>query len=144
MKIAAIGVDTPLIELGLLDDGSLEAPEDYGIAGWYTDGPEPGEPGPSVIAGHVDSRSGPAVFYRLKELQAGETVVVEGENGSTVEFEVEGVEQYPKDAFPTERVYTRTEQPTLRLITCGGSFDRDERSYRDNIVVFATIAQDQH
>jgi sortase (surface protein transpeptidase) len=140
VRIPSIDVETSMIELGLLPDGSLEAPEDFDVAGWYAAGPEPGEPGPSVIAGHVDSQHGPAVFYRLRELQPGAEVKVQAEDGTSVDFRVERIEMHPKDAFPTEAVYADTPGPTLRLITCGGEFDRDEGSYRDNVVVFATLA----
>ncbi len=140
VSIPAIGVDSTLVPLILLPDGSLEAPEDFDVAGWYQAGPEPGEPGASVIAGHVDSRTGPAVFYRLRDLDAGDQIAVNGAGGEAVAFVVERVEQYPKDDFPADQVYAETELPVLRLITCGGTFDRDARSYRDNIVVFARLA----
>lgn len=137
LAIPAIGVHTSLIELGLNADRTVEVPEDAGIAGWYTGGPKPGETGPAALIGHVDSRSGPGVFYRLPELSVGDEVLVRDRGGTVVRFVVEDIEQYPKDAFPTERVYGDTEGPELRLITCGGAFDPAERSYRDNIVVFA-------
>ena len=99
----------------------------------------PGEVGAAVIAGHVDSRkSGPAVFYNLHKLKAGDTVEVD-RGGQTVTFAVTEVQTYPKNAFPTDRVYQPTPDAELRLITCGGQFDRNLRSYRDNIVVYAVL-----
>jgi sortase (surface protein transpeptidase) len=90
-----------------------------------------------VIAGHVDSRSGPAVFYRLDELVAGDRVEVTRSDGTVFAYRVATVETRPKDAFPTARVYGPTPGPELRLITCGGAFDRNSRHYRDNVIVTA-------
>lgn len=135
--ISAIDVDADVIDLGLQADGSMEVPSDFDQAGWFSPGPRPGRVGPAVIAGHVDSRDGPAVFFRLAELEIGDEIEVHGEGGDVVTFAVREVEQHPKDAFPTERVYAGTPGAELRLVTCGGVFDATERSYRDNIIVFA-------
>lgn len=128
-----------LVELGLTPARTLQVPWDYDEAGWYNRGATPGEVGPAVIAGHVDSVTAPAVFYRLHELEPGDTVEVRREDGVTAVFTVDEVGQYPKNAFPTEQVYADTEDSQLRLITCGGTFDEDTRSYQDNIVVYATL-----
>ena len=141
VKLPSIGVTSRLVRLGLQPDRTMEVPDDFSLAGWYVHAPQPGDVGPAVIAGHVDSRSGPAVFYRLHELEPGDPVLVRRADGEVVTFVVERIEQHPKDAFPTEAVYGNTEQPELRLITCGGEFDRRARSHRDNIIAFATIAQ---
>ena len=139
LRIPALTVTTPLESLVLDDSGQLLPPKDYAKAGWWTQGVVPGDAGPAVIAGHVDSvKSGPAVFYHLPELIAGDTVEVD-RGGTTVVFLVTAVEQYPKDAFPTDRVYRPTPDAELRLITCGGEFDRTRLSYRDNIVVYAIL-----
>jgi hypothetical protein len=135
--IPAIGVDADVIDLGLQDDGSMEVPTDFSQAGWFDRGPRPGRVGPAVIAGHVDDRSGPAVFFRLRELAPGDRIEVHGEDGEVVVFEVRETEQHAKDDFPTEKVYSGTPGPELRLITCGGAFDQDVRSYRDNVIVYA-------
>ncbi|XVU24102.1 class F sortase [Actinoplanes sp. CA-054009] len=136
LRVAAIGVDTPLETLGLGDDGALQPPKAFGKAGWYADGTAPGDTGPAVIAGHVDSKAGPAVFYRLRELKAGDRIdVVRG--GRIVRFTVTSSRWYPKSDFPTGEVYGPTPDRQLRLITCGGVFDRSLRSYRDNLVVYA-------
>jgi LPXTG-site transpeptidase (sortase) family protein len=140
LRIPAIGVDAPsLVPLRIIPaTGELEAPKEFGQTGWYAAGPVPGEPGPAVIAAHVDSaEDGPAVFFRLKELKAGDKVFVPRSDGVTATFTVTGVERYPKDAFPTQKVHGPTPDRALRLITCGGSFDQAKRSYRDNIVVYA-------
>jgi sortase (surface protein transpeptidase) len=140
ISIPAIGVSAAVVRLGLEPDGSLEVPSDFDDTGWYTGGPAPGETGPAVIAGHIDSKSGPAVFYRLRELRPGDQITVGRADGSSVRFTVDGVAQYPKRAFPTEAVFGPSPDPILRLITCGGSFDRSRRSYRDNVVVTARLA----
>ena len=128
--IPEIAVSTPLVQLGRLPDGSLQVPKAWGTAGWYDGGPRPGQPGPAVILGHVDSKTGPAVFYRLQELQPGDLVRV---------GLAERLALYPKDEFPTEAVYFPTLDRELRLITCGGTFDYARGSYRDNVVVYATL-----
>jgi LPXTG-site transpeptidase (sortase) family protein len=135
--IPAISVDSDLVGLGVDDAGALVPPSDFSSAGWFAAGPVPGDVGPAVIAGHVDSRSGPAVFYRLEELTAGDAVRVTRSDGRDVEFRVTRVAQYPKADFGTEEVYGPTTGPELRLITCGGTFDRSRRSYLDNVVVYA-------
>jgi sortase (surface protein transpeptidase) len=137
VTIPAIGVDSPLAEIGVDANGALVPPADFSVAGWFAAGPAPGEVGPAVLAGHVDDRSGPAVFFRLEELEPGDQVTVTGTDGTPVTFTVTRVASYPKDAFATAEVYGPTAGPELRLITCGGTFDRSRRSYTDNVVVFA-------
>lgn len=140
IEIPRLGVRAPVIRLGLNSDKSLEVPKDFGDAGWWSGGPRPGERGPAVIAGHVDSYTGPAVFYRLTELHPDDAIVVVGRDGTRTRFAVVGSERYPKAHFPTDRVYGRTEGPTLRLITCGGEFDDSTGHYLDNSVVYARAA----
>jgi sortase (surface protein transpeptidase) len=137
LEIGAIGVDSDVMGLGLRPDGSMEVPAGGFPAGWYTGSPVPGQLGPSIVAGHVDWGGSPGVFYRLRELEQGDDVTVVSQDGNTVRFVVSAVEQYPKDAFPTDKVYGDIDHPGLRLITCGGQFDSDISSYDDNIVVYA-------
>lgn len=136
VRIPAIDVDAEIIEVGLQADGAMEVP-DFGLAGWYGPGPRPGEPGPAVVVAHVDSRAGPDVFHRLRDLQAGDRVEVLDDEGVAHHFEVTHLEQVPKDALPVERIWDATTEPVLRLITCGGSFDRSTRHYRDNVIAYA-------
>ena len=110
------------------------------VAGWYRLGPRPGEPGSAVILGHVDSTSGPAVFYRLRELRRGDQILVGRADGSSVRFVVDRIGQYPKKWFPTDQVYYPTLTPELRLVTCGGQFDFSTGHYKSNVIVFATKA----
>jgi hypothetical protein len=137
VTIPAISVQSDLVDLGVDDTGALVPPSDFAQAGWFAAGPVPGEVGPAVIAGHVDSRRGPAEFFRLEELAVGDIVQVTRSDGRDVGFRVTRVAQYPKDHFATGEVYGPTTGPELRLITCGGSFDSSRRSYRDNVVVYA-------
>ncbi len=136
--IPAIGVNSALVPLQLDGARALQAPTDPGAAGWYAAGTVPGDPGPAVIAGHVDSQAGPAIFYDLRTLRQGDTVTVTRSDGHTVRFRVDAVEQYPKDDFPTAAVYGPTPDASLRLITCGGTFDYRRHHYRDNIVAYAS------
>jgi hypothetical protein len=136
VRIPSIGVDAPLDPLRLDAAGALEVPQDYARPGWYADGTLPGDPGPAVIAGHVDDKRGPAIFYRLHELRPGDEVdVLRG--ARWVPFRVVGTERYAKNRFPNARVYGPTPDAELRLITCGGAFDRRRGSYVDNVVVYA-------
>jgi hypothetical protein len=138
VEIPSIGVSSRLIRLGLNPDGTMEVPRDYDLAGWFTGGAMPGEDGPAVISGHVDSKSGPAVFYRLRDLRRGDAVRVRRADGRWLAFEVTGSARYAKAEFPTEAVFGPVTGPVLRLITCGGAFDRSSGHYLDNVVVTAT------
>jgi hypothetical protein len=138
--IPAIGVEASVIPLGLAPDGTLEVPQDYGLAGWWTGGPFPGEPGPAVVVGHVDSKAGPAVFYRLRSLRPGDPILVWRPGAERARFVVESTLWVAKSAFPTRRVYGSVAGPALRLITCGGAFDRATGHYLDNLIVFAVPA----
>jgi Sortase domain len=136
IAIPAVGVDARVVPVGLRADRAMEVPA-VDLVGWYELGPRPGEAGPAVVVGHVDSRSGPAVFSRLGELRRGDRIVVGQQGGAARSFRVERIERHPKTALPVQRIWDHTRQPVLRLITCGGSFDRSTGHYRDNIVVYA-------
>ena len=144
VSIPAIDVESELLSLGLNPDGTLAVPQpgpDYDKAAWYQGSPRPGEIGPAVIEGHVDSaENGPSVFYRLGALVAGDRVDVTRADGTVATFEVYDVRVVPKDDFPTLDVYGNTDGPELRLITCGGPFDSTAGSYEDNVVVFAALS----
>ena len=138
LAIPSIGVDTALMKLGVLPDGTLEVPPDGTLAGWFTGASTPGERGAAVIAGHVDWH-GPAVFHDLASVVPGDRIEVTREDGSVAVFGVTELGQFPKDAFPTDAVYADLTYAGLRLITCGGVFNKDTGHYDDNIVVFATL-----
>jgi len=141
VKIPAIGVESELLSLGTNDDGTVKVPEpgpDYDKAAWFNGSPRPGERGPAVLEGHVDSaKNGPSVFYDLGKVAVGDQIEVTRADGTMASFTVYETRVVPKDAFPTLDVYGNTSGPELRVITCGGPFDRSVRSYTDNIVVFA-------
>ncbi|MEJ8278296.1 class F sortase [Pseudonocardia spirodelae] len=140
LSIPSIGLTVGEPEPLALDaDGVLPAPADFARTGWWTGGPKPGEAGPAVIVGHVDSWRGPAVFFRLRDVPVGATVVVPRSDGRSTTFTVDAVRTYPKDRFPSDEVYGATANAQLRLITCGGAFDHAARSYDDNVVVFASV-----
>lgn len=135
VRIPAIGVDGPVGLLGLEPNGALEVPSDPGAAGWWQGGSAPGETGPAVIVAHRDSSVGPALFYRVPQLTAGDQIIVDVVGGGQQVFVVDRVELHDKDRFPTTAVYGSTPGPTLRLLTCGGDYSDD--GYQANYVVFA-------
>jgi LPXTG-site transpeptidase (sortase) family protein len=136
VTIPAIGVDAALVGVGLKPDGAMQTP-DFGIAGWYDRGPKPGQPGPAVVLAHVDSKAnGPDVFYKLRDLKPGDQVTVSYSDG-TKTFKVTAREEVAKTKLPTEKIWNGTKSPVLRLITCGGAFDRKAGSYLDNVIVYA-------
>jgi sortase (surface protein transpeptidase) len=138
LTIPAIGVHTRLTRLGTTAQGTLQVPGSAAVAGWYTGSPRPGEIGSSVIAGHIDSYLGPGVFYRLSRMRPGERIYVRRADGSLGVFSVYAVREYPKDHFPTARVYGPVPDAELHIITCGGTFDYTTRSYLSNVVVYST------
>lgn len=141
VDIPAIAVHSTLLQLGLQDDGEIEVPPlaRAQTAGWYQHSPAPGDVGPAVIVGHVDSDLGPAVFYRLASLRTGDLIRIERSDDQVAEFRVERVRSYPKDRFPTAEVYGRIRHAGLRLITCSGPYISSAGGYQDNTVVYATL-----
>jgi LPXTG-site transpeptidase (sortase) family protein len=137
IRIPAIGVNARVVRLGLAPDKTMETPASYADTGWFAPGPEPGERGAAVIAGHVDSKAGPAVFFRLGDLRRGNLIRITVAGGRVLTFKVRGLERWPKTDFPTKRVFGATRDATLRLITCGGQFDRATGHYLDNTIVYA-------
>ena len=139
LTIPAIGVRTKLVDLGLNSNGTLQVPASTAVAGWYSGSPRPGAVGAAVIAGHVDSRAGLGVFFWLHALRPGDLVYVGRSDGTMAVFTVTSVRTYAKDQFPTAAVYGPVPDTELRLITCGGTFDRTLGSYLSNVVVFARL-----
>ncbi|MGA5797840.1 class F sortase [Streptomyces cellulosae] len=140
LEIPAIGVDTPVVRLGLAPDRTVEVPPITADdpAGWYWYSPTPGRPGPSVILGHVTVGAyGDGVFRHLARLRQDDGITVRLENGTAAEFAVTSVRTVAKADFPTEDVYGDTPRPELRLVTCGGPLEDGE--YRDNVIVFAAL-----
>ncbi|GLZ31830.1 hypothetical protein Lesp02_40180 [Lentzea sp. NBRC 105346] len=141
IEIPSIGVTSKLDSLSLDKAGVLEAPAKPDVAGWYAAGVVPGDAGPAVIAGHVDSRTGPGVFFRLPELKPGDQVVVGRKDGSRLTFVVGKSYSVDKTAFPADLVYAPTPVSELRLVTCGGEFDRAAGSYKKNVIVEAVLSE---
>lgn len=137
VRIPSIDVDAAVIDLAKDDQGALEVPSDFELTGWYTGRSVPGDMGPSVVVGHVDSKEGPAVFFRLRDLEPGDLVQIDRSDGTVATFRVSEKMLVDKDEFPTSMVYGATARPTLRLVTCGGDFNRSAGSYLGNVIVFA-------
>lgn len=141
IEIPAIGVSGGLVDLHLNPDGTLEVPKDYQRMGWYSDGAVPGDTNypPTIVAGHVDSYQGPAVFYDLRKLKAGDKVRVTQASGKIAVYAIYATAEYPKTKFPASTVYAKRVESELVLITCSGAFDSSLRSYDDNLVVSARL-----
>jgi hypothetical protein len=137
LTIPAIGVQGNIIHLGLTASGTLQVPSSTAVAGWYTGSPRPGAVGSAVIAGHIDSKAGPGIFFRLSALHPGDRVYVRRADGTLAAFKVTVVRQFAKDTFPTAAVYGAVPDSELRLVTCGGTFDPQLGSYLSNTVVYA-------
>lgn len=134
--IPDLGIDQRLVGLGIKADGTMGVPADWDAIGWFTGGGRPGGRGPTVLAGHVDSVTAPAVFHRLDELAPGDIVNVTDVDGTVIGYAVTEVQSYPKAEFPTGRVFGAVPGDELRIITCGGFFDPAAASYEDNLVVY--------
>lgn len=142
ISIKSIAVDAPFTPLSIGSSGQLEAPpaDDANLVGWFKNGATPGERGTSVVAGHVDTKTGPAVFLLLSTLKAGNTVDITREDGAVATFKIDSVETFSKADFPSKRVYADNGTAQLRLITCGGVYDKAKKDYEDNVVAFAHLA----
>ncbi|WP_406209581.1 class F sortase [Streptomyces sp. NBC_01017] len=141
LLIPSIGVDAPFTELAIGRSGHLKAPppDDTNLVGWFAAGPSPGERGTAIVAGHLDTKTAPAVFARLSTLSPGREISIRRAAGTTVTFVVEAIDNFPRDNFPDDRVYADTPDAQLRLITCGGSYDHAKKRYNENTVVFARL-----
>jgi hypothetical protein len=139
LVIPTIQVASPLDRLGRAPNGTVEVPSRWEVAGWYAPGPRPGDPGSAVILGHVDSKRGPVVFYRLRELRPGDQINLTRADGSSVRFVVQRTASYDKQRFPNRCGLLPTLTSTLQLVTCGGQFDTATGHDRSNIIVFATM-----
>jgi Sortase domain len=139
LRIPSIGVDAGFVPIDVDAAGVLVPPATTDVVGWFVRGPGPGQPGPAIAAGHIDSRLGPGVFFRLHEIAVGAAVEVGTYGGPPARYQVVSVTTLPKAEFPTAQVYGPTPAPELRLITCGGGFDRADRRYLSNVIVSAVL-----
>lgn len=141
IHIPSIGVDAPVEDVGILDNGQMGVPEDPQASGWFEPGTQPGSRGNAVIAGHVDSRTGPAVFYDLKKLQKGDEIKIQDEEGDEKVYIVEKLESYPMEDSPIEKIFGSTNEKRLNLITCTGEFVRDRGGHQDRLVVYSKLKE---
>ncbi|WP_166786800.1 class F sortase [Jeotgalibacillus salarius] len=142
IQIPSLDIDTGVIPVGLLENGEMEVPEETDVTGWYNRGVQPGETGNSVIAGHVDSKEGPAIFFYLKDIEPGEEIIVTDENGVELTFEVKTKESYPTDESPIEKIFGPSDKRNLNIITCTGTFDRDQHLYPDRLVIYTELVSE--
>jgi LPXTG-site transpeptidase (sortase) family protein len=140
IQIPSIDVDAKIVTVGLQANGDMETP-DFGFAGWYKFGPVPGDSGSAVIIAHVDSTRKPDVFYHLKNVAPGDEIYVYNKAGDKAEFVVVFVEQALKTQLPKERIWSDSPDPTIRLITCGGTWDRDSGHYLYNVIVYGRLVR---
>ncbi|KPI29118.1 class F sortase [Streptomyces sp. NPDC054950] len=143
IDIPHLGVQAPVVARGLDTEGGIDPPpfDQAGVVGWYAAGAKPGARGTALLVGHVDTETRPAVFYKLSTLEAGETVRVVRDDGKVAEFTVDDVEVVRRDRFDARQAYgpRQPDRAELRLITCGGTFDRVSRSYTANVIVSAYL-----
>lgn len=142
ISVPSLGVRAQVVEVGEAEDGRIATPQENPAetTGWYALGPSPGEPGTSVIVGHVDTRDHPAVFHNLPEIRPGKFIEIKRRDGKIVTFRVDSVETFPKDKFPADRIFAKSDTPRLALVTCGGRWVGGDAGYADNVIVFATRA----
>lgn len=142
LSVPAVGIEAEFeAPVGIDAEGEMEVPKNYDTVAWYKHGPTPGELGPTVIVGHVDSEKGPEVFQPLKDVKEGDEIKVKREDGTTMVFRVYDVAYHSRKKFPVGKIFGDVDQPEIRLITCGGFFDYFKRSYSHNLVVYGTLAR---
>jgi hypothetical protein len=143
LTIRSIKVEAPILQVGLAKDGSVDVPpvKRHNEAGWFGQGPTPGQFGPALIVGHADTSSGPSVFVNLGKLKPGQKIEVLRQDDSVAVFQINSVERFSKEKLPVKRVYGDYSRPSLRLMTCGGKWLGGRQGYRDNVVVFASLVK---
>jgi sortase (surface protein transpeptidase) len=145
LSIPSVNISAPFeAPLGLTERGTVAIPEAYTTVGWYKYGPTPGALGPSVVLGHVDSVDGPAVFFSLGQVNIGDNILIDREDGSTVVFEITELERIRQGDFPTQKVYGNIPYAGIRLITCTGIYDKGVQRYSHNLIVYGTLKEIQH
>lgn len=143
ISIPTIDVRADIEDVGILENGQMGVPDDGDTVGWFHRGPKPGAAGNSVMAGHVDDRSGPAIFFDLDQLTLGDRIYIEDDEGTELAFEVTRMEVYPYDDAPMDLIFGPTATQRLNLITCTGEFDRNAGTHRERLVVFTELVTDQ-
>ncbi|MED1862631.1 class F sortase [Fictibacillus nanhaiensis] len=143
IEIPALGINTEIEKVGRLDNGQMGVPKGMDTVGWFSDGAKPGSPGNAVMAGHVDSKTGPAVFYKLEDLEKGDEVIVKDKEGKTLIFEVTGKEKYGRKNAPVDKIFDYSYGSKLNLITCTGNFNRDEGTHEERLVIYTELKADE-
>ncbi|GAK02186.1 hypothetical protein JCM19037_403 [Geomicrobium sp. JCM 19037] len=143
MTIPALDIDAPVIEVGQLENGQMGVPDNGEDVGWYEPGTQPGGAGNAVLAGHVDDRTGPAVFFDLGDLEPGDQIFVTGEDGEELEFIVDGMERYPFDDSPVEEIFGPSDDKQLNLITCTGVFNQENGTHEERLVVYTSLVEEE-
>ncbi|MFG6496064.1 class F sortase [Fictibacillus sp. UD] len=139
IEIPALNINTEIEKVGTLKNGQMGVPKGMDTVGWFGDGAKPGSPGNAVMAGHVDSKTGPAVFYKLEDLEKGDEVIVKNKDGKTLTFEVTGKEKYDRKNAPVDKIFDYSYGSKLNLITCTGTFNRDEGTHEERLVVYTEL-----
>jgi sortase (surface protein transpeptidase) len=138
ISVPSVGIDASVTSVGQDAEGSIEMPSLFDwTTGWYKYSPTPGQVGPAIIVGHVDTYKGISVFWKLRDIKQGDIIDIARADGKTVKFRVSGLKQFDQSNFPTKEVYGNLKYPGLRLITCGGAFNQQTESYTQNTVVYA-------
>lgn len=143
IEIPALDINTTIEKVGRLKNGQMGVPEGMDTVGWFEDGAKPGSPGNAVMAGHVDSKTGPAVFYKLEDLEKGDEVIVKDKDGKTLKFEVTGKEKYDRKTAPVDKIFDYSYGSKLNLITCTGNFNRDEGTHEERLVIYTELKADE-
>lgn len=141
IEIPSLDVKAPIEEVGRLDNGQMGVPQDPDQAGWFSPGTKPGGRGSAVIAGHVDSKTGPAIFYELDKMKIGDEVLIHGEDGEMLRFAVVKKVAYPRTDAPVDEIFGFTYGSGLNLITCTGSWDRKAKTHDDRLVVYTELVE---
>ncbi|MBH0156419.1 class F sortase [Fictibacillus sp. 5RED26] len=139
IEIPSLKINTEIEKVGRLDNGQMGVPKGMDTVGWFSDGVKPGSPGNAVMAGHVDSKSGPAVFYKLEDLEAGDEVIVKDQDGKTFTFVVTDKEKYNRKTAPVDKIFDYSYGSKLNLITCTGNFNRDEGTHEERLVIYTEL-----
>jgi sortase (surface protein transpeptidase) len=143
VEIPSINVEANIEQVGILDNGQMGVPQAVNDVGWFEPGVKPGSKGSSVLAGHVDSKTGPAIFFNLKDLKPGDEIFVTDEQGTTLTFTVKDQKSYPRGSAPIDEIFQTTEGQNLNLITCSGTFNRSEGTHEERLVVFAELKKEE-
>ncbi|MFD1356979.1 class F sortase [Fictibacillus halophilus] len=139
IEIPALNVNTEIEKVGRMGNGQMGVPKGFDTVGWFGEGAKPGSPGNAVMAGHVDSKTGPAVFYKLEDLDKGDEVIVKDNDGKPLTFVVTGKEKYDRKNAPVDKIFDYSYGSKLNLITCTGNFNRDEGTHEERLVVYTEL-----